>query len=88
MTSLISKEWIIASLCVGTLIFIMISIKFKQRYPIIYEFVIITFLLIYNIYVALGQYLGQLNPNFTEGFFIGISCFRYDKQLLKVLYVY
>ncbi|CAD8086424.1 unnamed protein product [Paramecium primaurelia] len=72
--SLVTKDWIVGSLNICTLILIMISIKFKQKYPLIYEVLIITFLLIYNTYLAMEKYLNQIETHYVEGFFISLSC--------------
>ncbi|CAD8107048.1 unnamed protein product [Paramecium sonneborni] len=74
VSSLVSKNWVIASINMCTLIVILMSIKFKQKYPYIYEVVIILFLLIYNTYLAMEKYINQIDTHYTEGFFVSLSC--------------
>ncbi|CAD8100546.1 unnamed protein product [Paramecium sonneborni] len=74
ISHLVSQNWVYASLNICTLIIIMMSIKFKQKYPFIYEVVIILFLLIYNAYLAMEKYLHQIDAHYAKGFFVSLSC--------------
>ncbi|CAD8178538.1 unnamed protein product [Paramecium octaurelia] len=73
VSSLVSKDWVVGSINICTLIIIMISIKYKQKYPLIFEALIIIFLLVYNTYLAMEKYLNQIETHYIEGFFVSLS---------------
>ncbi|CAD8196978.1 unnamed protein product [Paramecium octaurelia] len=70
---LISKNWIIASISIGTLILILISIKVNKKYPYVYEIAIIIYMVSINAYIAFEQQFASNDWQYTETFFISFT---------------
>ncbi|CAD8092354.1 unnamed protein product [Paramecium primaurelia] len=73
VSCLISKNWIIASISLGTLILILISIKVHKKYPYVYEIAIIVYILLINAYIALEYQFASIDWQYTEIFFISFT---------------